>query len=219
MARFGTDGNDNLQSDGGWWIFGNYEETLYGYAGNDLLEGGRRDDNLYGGDGDDDIYGNDGNDYINGGLGNDILEGGDGNDYILGGENSYDPLYGADDLIYGGDGNDILDGGYGDDELYGGNGNDDLFGKDGYDQLTGGSGADYFIFNSPWQGIDTITDFDHTEGDVVQVDALGFGIGANDYHRFSYNNGTGALSFDGILIAQLNLDSGFNTNYDLDIFV
>lgn len=48
---------------------GTGNDTLYGYAGNDLLDGG---------DGDDSLFGGDGNDTLTGGLGNDTLDSGTG---------------------------------------------------------------------------------------------------------------------------------------------
>lgn len=175
MPRFGTNGNDYLEAKTGWWFFGSYEEVLYGYGGDDTLDGGNRDDTLFGGDGYDNLYGDDGDDYLLGEWGNDFLSGD--------------------------------------------NGNDDLNGGDGYDILTGGEGADYFIFNSPWQGVDTITDFNYAEGDKVQIDAIGFGIGVNETNRFSYDYYSGALFFDNIQLAWLNPYTDFVVNQDISIFV
>ncbi|MGQ4649987.1 calcium-binding protein [Lyngbya aestuarii] len=176
MARYGSDGNDLLESKSGWWIFGNYEETLYGYRGDDTLKGGDRDDNLYGDEDNDDLYGYKGSDYL-----------------------------------YGGQGDDILYGNQGDDYLNGGDGDDDLDAGEGYDTLTGGTGADYFIFDSPTEGIDTITDFYFGEGDKIEISADGFGIGTTEYNRFFYDSNTGALYFDNQQLAWLNTDSDFNT--------
>lgn len=110
---------------------------------------------------------------------------GDGNDTIIGNSaaNALDGGRG-NDLLYGVAGNDYLDGGAGDDILVGGFGND---------SLTGGSGADKFFFNYLSEGIDTIQDFNWTEGDIIQLSALGFG--ASSLSQFSYNSLTGALFF------------------------
>ena len=67
-------------------------------------------------------------------------------------------------------GNNILTGNDGNDILMGGAGMDRLSGLGGDNTLTGGSGADQFIISSG--SIDTITDFDATEGDQVDVSSL-----------------------------------------------
>jgi Ca2+-binding RTX toxin-like protein len=72
--------------------------------------------------------------------------------------------------LTGAAGNDVLTGGNGNDILSGGAGMDRLSGLGGDNQLTGGSGADQFII-SPGS-IDTITDFDASEGDQVDVSSL-----------------------------------------------
>ncbi|NEQ68871.1 MAG: calcium-binding protein [Symploca sp. SIO2D2] len=100
-----------------------------------------------------------------------------------------------------------------DDILIGDNGTNSLNGSKGDDLLTGGAGADKFNFSSFNQGIDTITDFNSTQGDRIQVSASGFGNGltlgmldAEEFtigsaatrasDRFIYNDTTGALFFD-----------------------
>ena len=81
-------------------------------------------------------------------------KGGSGNDTIKG--NS------AANYLFGFDGDDTIDGGAGNDQLEGGR---------GADTLTGGKGADHFIFASPLDGkADTITDYNLSEGDVLQLD-------------------------------------------------
>ncbi|GAB58547.1 hypothetical protein RNAN_1520 [Rheinheimera nanhaiensis E407-8] len=89
IAMQGTEGND----------------TLYGYATDDVLQGGAGDDMLYGQDGDDELQGGAGNDELHGGKGKDLLFGGDGNDRLYGGD--------SDDVLNGGAGNDWLEGGSG----------------------------------------------------------------------------------------------------------
>ncbi|NES18762.1 MAG: calcium-binding protein, partial [Symploca sp. SIO3E6] len=64
-----------------------------------------------------------------------------------------------------------------DDTLIGDDGSNVFNGSKGDDLLTGGAGADKFNFSSFNQGIDTITDFDSTQGDRIQVSASGFGGG------------------------------------------
>ena len=82
-------------------------DTLYGYASDDTINGL---------DGHDSIYGEAGNDVLTGGNGDDRLQGGDGNDLLLGGM--------GNDSLKGQNGNDTLDGGGNANYLFGGNGND-----------------------------------------------------------------------------------------------
>jgi Ca2+-binding RTX toxin-like protein len=88
-------------------------ETAHGFnalAGNDTVYGSAYNDYIDGGSGNDKLYGNGGNDALLGQTGNDELYGGDGNDLLVGG---------TDDA-----GADWLDGGAGDDNMFGGNGDD-----------------------------------------------------------------------------------------------
>jgi len=162
----------------------------------DILVGGQGNDFLEGGTGNDQLFGQSGNDTLIGGQGNDFLDGGTGSDQLFGES--------GNDILIGGQGNDFLDGGTGSDTLNGGLGNDTLI---------GGSGIDKFTFNSPTDGIDTISDFNSGEGDQIIISASGFSGGlavgnlpssqftigssaANASDRFIYNSSTGALFFD-----------------------
>jgi Ca2+-binding RTX toxin-like protein len=88
------------------------------------------------------------------------LNGGDGPDALTGGK--------ADDVLYGAAGNDVLKGDSGDDRIEGGL---------GADKVTGGGGSDTFVFLLPSDGVDTIADFHHSEGDLLEIFAGGFGGG------------------------------------------
>ncbi|CAD5972151.1 Iron-regulated protein FrpC [Planktothrix tepida] len=174
--------------------------VLYGDEGNNLLTGGLGHDSLYGGGGDDSLIGNWGSDALFGGDGQDLLEGNEGNDSLYG-------EFG-NDALDGGSGNDLLQGGPGNDSLTGNTGNDSLDGYKGseslplasrvqYDNLTGGTEADLFIlgrlrpissYYGPTDqpivyyvgdGYATITDFNRTEGDKIQV--------ANDFGLLQYS--------------------------------
>ncbi|WP_275944577.1 choice-of-anchor D domain-containing protein [Nostoc edaphicum] len=96
------------------------------------------------------------------------------NNNIVGFDNS-------NDVINGQGGNDTIDGKSGDDLLRGGNGNDLLIGGQGNDTLVGGLGADSFLYNtnaaftSTAVGIDTITDFNRSQGDKIILDKTTFG--------------------------------------------
>lgn len=235
-TKYGTAANDTIY---GWSTGGNANspsgnDTLYGDSGNDTLYGGTGNDYLDGGNGlgSDNLSGGTGNDryfvdsttdtvtedlnagtdtvvsYVNFTLGANLET------LALRGSNAING-YGnsLNNAIYGNDANNYLSGSDGNDTLIGGNGNDSLVGRDGNDALTGGAGADNFAFNSPTEGIDTITGFNRSEGDKIQVYAGGFGggltttgalspdqftIGAatDALDRFIYNSSTGELFFD-----------------------
>ncbi|MEH1934361.1 MAG: choice-of-anchor Q domain-containing protein [Nostoc sp.] len=86
----------------------------------------------------------------------------------------------SNDLINGQGGNDTINGYGGDDQLRGGTGNDLLIGGKGNDLLVGGMGADSFLYNtnagftSAAVGIDTIADFNHSQGDKIVLDKTTF---------------------------------------------
>uniref|UniRef100_UPI00331A66F1 calcium-binding protein n=2 Tax=Gammaproteobacteria TaxID=1236 RepID=UPI00331A66F1 len=58
----------------------NTDETIYGFADVDIMEGGLGDDTLYGQNGDDTLDGGEGNDQLDGGAGADTMIGGLGDD-------------------------------------------------------------------------------------------------------------------------------------------
>jgi Ca2+-binding RTX toxin-like protein len=141
-------------------------------------------------------YGNSHNNWINGNSANNYLSGGDGNDRLAG--------KAGNDQLYGGEGKDTL---------IGGSGNDILIGNSGNDVLTGGEGFDQFLFHSPTEGIDRITDFNSSEGDKILVSCQGFSLdlvigslpenqftigssATTESDRLIYDSSTGALFFD-----------------------
>ncbi|MES2985202.1 MAG: hypothetical protein V4735_08460 [Pseudomonadota bacterium] len=145
----GTTSNDSITGSG-------MDEKLYGYAGNDVIDGGAGDDLvvgddllvggndlLSGGDGNDTVQGEGGDDTIYGGNGNDLISGGTGHDSISAGAGN-DTVYGSSDgsSVMGDAGDDFLLGGVSDDLLVGGDGADQLFGAQGNDTLDGGDGND-----------------------------------------------------------------------------
>ncbi|NES00293.1 MAG: hypothetical protein F6J86_42005, partial [Symploca sp. SIO1B1] len=208
-------------------------ERLVGTAFDDQLIGDAGNNDLHGIDGNDILIGGDGNDRLFGGTGVDYFDGGEGNDIVYFEENSavtadlsqgratylndagvevVESLINIERLV-GTAFNDQLIGDVGDNDLHGSDGNDILLGGVGDDLLEGGTGADIFGFSSPNQGIDTITDFNSTQGDLIQISANDFGggltIGTLDIDqftigsaatqasdRFIYNDTTGALFFD-----------------------
>ena len=159
----------------------------------DEIVGDNADNVFRGRRGDDFIRGSQGNDELRGGLGNDEIKGGSGNDTLFGGRN-----------------NDDLAGNEGNDRLKGGDGNDILKGGKGDDTLIGSGGADSFIFGSFRQEVDVIKDFNFREGDKIIV---GF---SDNINRFSENEATGEILFDGVAFAQVtpNQASDFFTPED-----
>ena len=143
------------------------------------------------------------------------VEGGGGNDIITA-TNSATSTYdgnSGDDVLNGGSAADNLIGGTGDDTIFGNDGDDILVGGAGADCSTGGFGMDRFVFNNATEGVDMITDFDPTTGDLFNVSSSGFAtiggpgilapsrftIGATATtasQRFIYDSSNGNLWFD-----------------------
>jgi len=127
---------------------------------------------------------------------------------------------GSNDTLLGYAGADTMKGFAGADNLQGGAGGDKLYGGLGSDKLTGGTSADKFIFDAVLNATtnkDTILDFNHAQGDKIQLDndiftkfsgsettrtltSANFDVvggeaqGANDW--IVYNKGTGYLYYD-----------------------
>jgi Ca2+-binding RTX toxin-like protein len=150
---YGGAGNDMLEGGMG-------EDFLDGEADNDALDGERGDDVLFGGGGDDLILAGEGDDYLDGGGENDLLFGEAGVDMLYGGAGN-DVLWGDSEHGLAGQfhGNDMLDGGEGDDQLVGGGGEDSLYGSEGADLLWG---DDESSLAGQYQGDDVL---DGGEGD------------------------------------------------------
>ncbi|MEH2083436.1 MAG: calcium-binding protein, partial [Nostoc sp.] len=199
-------------------------------------------ENLIGTAGNDTIVGNDANNLLSGGAGNDFIDGGFGFDTIDGGAGtdttSYaffsgpidanlstgvvrfpgnstltDTLVSIENLI-GTAGNDTIVGSSANNVLNGGAGDDYIKGGSGQDVLYGGVGADKFVFDSFYDGVDIIKDFEWKEGDKIQISKYGFGATSNSQFSYDYNNGN--LSYNGSLFATIeNKPSGFSTNLDI----
>jgi len=125
----------------------------FDHINNDIISGTGTggDDTIYGSAGVDNIDGNNGNDTIYGRAGNDTLNGNNGNDVIYGGS--------GDDTISGNNGDDDLYGGSGNDTIIGGGDVDEIIGGYGADTLTAQGGNDVFRYWSVQDAGDTITDF------------------------------------------------------------
>ena len=78
----------------------------------------------------------------------------------------------SDDRIFSqsqGSGSDSIDAGTGNDYVFAGGGDDSIRGGQGNDTLWGGAGADTFIYAAGDTGIDTIKDFNISEGDKIDI--------------------------------------------------
>lgn len=161
--------------------------------------------NVTGTDRSDEIVGDDKNNIFRGGLGDDFIRGAEGNDELRGGLGN-DEIKGGlgNDTLFAGKSNDDIAGNEGNDTLKGGPGNDTLKGGKDNDTLIGGSGADDFLFGSFRQEIDTIEDFNFAEGDKI---VIGF---SDDVNRFSENEATGEILFDGVAFAQVTSNQASN---------
>ena len=82
-----------------------------------------------------------------------------------------DTITGGVNSVLGSNFNDTLTGGSGSDFLIGNGGNDTINGLAGNDSLTGGLGADTFIYANGG-GADFIGDFNHGEGDRIDLTAV-----------------------------------------------
>ncbi|MXQ13486.1 calcium-binding protein [Microvirga makkahensis] len=121
----------------GWDVLRDIEH-VNGSSSWDTIDGGDDANKLWGWSGNDGLNGHGGGDTLDGGDGNDTLDGGGDNDDLTGGN-------GSDSLI-GGLGLDALIGGAGNDTLQGGDGNDTLDGGDGNDMAVfSGTRGDYNI--------------------------------------------------------------------------
>ena len=105
--------------------------------------------------------------------------------------------------------NDILTGNDAADKLNGLAGNDTLIGGLGKDTLTGGVGSDLFKFISlndssplPKQA-DTITDFNHAQGDKIDLSDIDAKTEVEGDQAFTY---IGTIAFSTDATAQLRLD-------------
>jgi len=137
------------------------------------------------------------NDHLEGYVSANVLDGDLGNDVLSGG--------GGDDILLGGGDNDELDGGLGADILDGGN---------GVDTLTGGANADTFQWTAAgFAHADVVSDFDRSEGDLLNVSAIDANVPASGNQSFSFI-GTGPFTAAG----QINwFTQGGNTYIALNI--
>jgi len=222
-ARVGN-GNSGANTIGGnagdnalYGMAGN--DHLFGLDGNDILDGGAGADSMRGGAGNDVYYmdngrdaalegANEGTDIVNSSVNvtlranveNLTLIGGAavngaGNELanVITGNAAVNALFGlaGDDHLYGMDGADVLRGGDGSDWIEGG------AGRDG---MEGGAGADSFVFrDGDFAGLsastcDLITDFSHSDGDLIRLDAVDANTVLSGNQAFAF---LGTAAFDG----------------------
>ena len=151
------------------------DDTIWGDAGDDYIEGGHGINRLHGGTGDDIIYGGgdaefihgeEGNDVINAGNGlGDLVFAGSGQDFVIGGIDSKE--------VFGAEGNDFILGSPAVDFLLGGEGDDWMEGGEGFDTIAGDNSQ--LFFNSTIIGHDVMfsgtneNDFDAESGDDIMI--------------------------------------------------
>ncbi|WP_421878123.1 beta strand repeat-containing protein [Pacificispira sp.] len=131
-------------------------------AGADTVDAGSGDDTVIGGEGADTIDGGDGIDTIDYSESDEAVTIDFGAGTVSGGHAEGDQLSNFENIV-GSDHDDILRGDDGANRLDGGAGSD---------ALTGGAGADVFVLGNPGQGIDTITDFNAAEGDMLDISSV-----------------------------------------------
>ena len=127
------------------FAFGEADEFIFAFGGDDTVHSGAGNDTVDGGDGNDHLVLGLGDDHGAGQGGDDFLSGWGGDDSLYGGEGS-DTLYGfaGSDSLVGGTGNDRIAGGKQNDTVGGGSGDDVIFGNEGHDALFGNAGQDIF---------------------------------------------------------------------------
>ena len=180
-------------------------------------------DFIYGSDADNYIWGLAGNDNLDGDLGADTIDGGAGSDYVdydrsdaavnvnlktginTGGDAEGDTLISIENVT-GSDFNDTITGSDVGNKIYGGKGDDIIAGSGGTDILYGENGADTFVYyaSDTFGFVDTIKDFDTTEGDAIDISDLLIGYdpltdAITDFVQFTSTGSTGAhgaLSID-----------------------
>ncbi|MBZ9740679.1 Ig-like domain-containing protein [Mesorhizobium sp. CO1-1-4] len=184
-------------------------DTVLGFGGSDVIDGGLGDDAIFGSGGDDTLSGNEGNDIIYGqddadtiagGAGNDVIRGGNGNDLLyagLVGDPEGAGIYAGNDI-----GDDIVVGGAGDDTIIAAGGADILIGNTGNDNfyltvdpehetpatqiVWGGEGNDSFHFLNGASVLclytaDISTDLLMNLDASGLIEALGDAVGNYDY--------------------------------------
>ena len=119
--------------------------------------------------------------------------------------------------VRGSNANDTISGDANNNVLEGQNGNDRLDGRGGNDTLTGGGNTDTFVFSTGY-GADTITDFNQSQADKIDLTGLTGFYSLADVQAVASQNGTATLlAFGGG--DQLTLNSFNFSNLTANDFV
>src|SRR5256714_5540535 len=192
FARFtgGSSGHDHLNgTTGGNALFGGSgDDDVSGMAGNDTLNGGSGADKIWGGSGNDNLSGGPGADVPVGGFGADKMDGGAGNDVLLSrsdagemvaAQDGKTQIFAAETAAFTAK-NDTMTGGRGADTFrFEGNVNakDEIVAKhvnaDGTIDWVGVTGENNNVHDHWVDGFgnDTITDFNRSQGDKIEISA------------------------------------------------
>lgn len=218
-ATIGTNRNDTLYGDAA-------ANLMQGYGGHDVLAGGLNNDTLLGGLGNDTLKGGYGNDMLNGGYSSDLLIGGPGRDTaVFDGGNVTVSLetarpqitgMGSDTLVEienltSGDGNDVLIGNGLNNVLIGGGAEDKLLGNSGNDDLIGGQGRDTLYGGA---GNDTLRGGEGNDALIggIGADVFSFDrLGTKDY-VMDFEVGVDKLRIDVLDPANSGVSIGYGFN-------
>lgn len=113
------------------------------------------------------------------------------------------------DKIEGNELDNRLEGRGGNDRIFGEEGDDVIVGGEGKDRMRGDDGADTFVVEGE-DGRDRIDDFDRSEGDVIDMTALGIGFsdlsigGGGNKAKIDYDGGR--LILKGVDVADVDAD-------------
>ncbi|MDJ0679102.1 MAG: hypothetical protein QNJ18_04480 [Xenococcaceae cyanobacterium MO_167.B52] len=199
------------------------DNLIIGNSGNNHLDGGDNNDTLIGGDGDDTYYLDDKDDIIieeaDAGIDSVVIDfyySSDESDEFILGEHLENLILEGEHEI--GTGNALANHITGNDEhnlLKGEAGDDTLSGDWGNDTLIGGVGADTFVFSSRYEVsysyiFDTITDFSAADGDIIQIDAVAYGI--SDISEVRYDAIAQSIIIDENKVATLEGVTSFDVS-------
>lgn len=198
-----------------------------GEAGNLIVYGGEDSDHLIGSPNfEDTLFGGAGTDILQGEGGNDYLDGGDDSDQLMGGEGN-DELFGGDgdDLLHGGAGDDDLQGDGGSDQLYGDSGDDtpaDLIIRynGSHDGFTAAVGVQY-TFTLDWSLVDpavTSATIDWGESTENVTKNTGGGSLQDVHHTFQTISNVGDGYFH-VRVTYLSNGDTVNPEHDIPVLV
>jgi Ca2+-binding RTX toxin-like protein len=210
MTIVGTDGDNIIQTGSG-------DDLIYAGDGNDTIDAGAGDDTIVSSRGRDFEDGGDGNDtilfYTSNGATSVVVDLGIQGGAANGGELTAGLFANIENLkvgyhwqtgeYVGDDGIWTLIGSSDDNRLETSEGDDTLEGGGGSDTLIGNGGSDTFVFKQGETGTDTITDFDLSEGD--KLDLTSYGITTEEAAEALMTDSAGGVNvtIDGSLIVTM----------------